>query len=250
MSPQYQALYLSPHLDDAALSCGGHIHARAMAGEAILIVTLMAGDPPATTGASGYVAALHERWQLAANAAEQRRAEDVVACRILGADYLHLSFPDCIYRGNPPFYQSDADIFGNIHPHEAGVMVTALAEAMTQLPTAAQIIAPLTVGNHVDHQLTRLAAERAFGNALSYYEEFPYVQKTGAVDAIIGNGADWQSIITPLTEANWAAKVESIAAFRSQLSTFFVDKDDIRRQIGENGRLIGGERLWTCKNSG
>jgi len=250
MSPEYQTLYLSPHLDDAALSCGGHIHARAMAGDAILIVTVMAGDPPAATGASDYVAALHERWQLAANAAEQRRAEDVAACTILGADYQHLPFPDCIYRGNPPFYQSDADIFGNIHPHEAGAMVATLAKAMTALPTARQIIAPLTVGNHVDHQLTRLAAERAFGDALFYYEEFPYVQRSGAVEAIIGNGDAWQPTTIPLNAADMVAKVEAIAAFRSQLSSFFADKDDIRRQIGENGRLIGGERLWRYQNSG
>jgi len=246
MSPQYQAIYLSPHLDDAALSCGGQIHARAMAGDAILIVTLMAGDPPPSTGSSDYVSALHERWQLAANAAEQRRAEDVNACRILGADHLHLQFPDCIYRGNPPFYKSDADIFGNIHPDEAGAMVIALAEAMAQLPTAAQIITPLTVGNHVDHQLTRLAAEAAFGDDLLYYEEFPYVQEDGAVEKVLGNTNEWQPITVPLNETNLTAKVKSIAAFRSQLSTFFADEVDIRRQIEENGRLRDGERLWKC----
>ncbi len=247
MSPQYQAIYLSPHLDDAALSCGGHIHARAMAGDAILIVTLMAGDPPPSTASSTYITELHERWQLAANAAEQRRAEDVAACRILGADHLHLPFPDCIYRGDPPFYQSDPDIFGDIHPHEAGAMVTALAEALAQLPTAVQIIAPLTVGNHVDHQLTRLAAERAFGNDLLYYEEFPYVQERNAVEKIIGKMGEWKPITIPLSKADWTAKVESIAAFRSQLSTFFADDADIERQIGENGRLTNGERLWKRK---
>ena len=244
MSLQYQAIYLSPHLDDAALSCGGQIHARVMGGDAILIVTLMAGDPPPSTASSIYIAELHERWQLAANVAEQRRAEDAAACRILGADHLHLPFPDCIYRGNPPFYQSDPDIFGVIHPHEKGTMVTALTEAMAQLPTAVQIIAPLTIGNHVDHQLTRLAAERAFGDDLLYYEEFPYVQESGAVAGIIGETDGWQPIIIPLNEADQTAKVDSIAAFRSQLSTFFADRADIRRQIGENGRLIGGERLW------
>ncbi len=248
MSPQYQAIYLSPHLDDAAFSCGGQIYARTQENERILIVTLMAGDPPQSGKPSAYIDALHERWQLAADAVEQRRAEDVEACRLLGADYLHLSFADCIYRmgegGKRPFSQSDDDIFGRIHPHEQKEMVAALAKAIAALPPCEQIFAPLTVGNHVDHQLTRLAAKAVFGDGLLYYEEYPYAREKGAVEAVIGKKEGWQSTIIPLNKTNMTAKIAAIAAFRSQLSTFFDDAADVERKMEEYGRFLGGERLW------
>ncbi len=81
----------------------------------------MAGSPDLTVD-SPYVAALHSRWELAGDAAALRRAEDEEACRILGADFLHLAVPDCIYRLDPvtgaPLYVSDDDIFGEMQPSE------------------------------------------------------------------------------------------------------------------------------------
>ena len=94
-----------------------------------------------------------------------RRAEDIAACQILGADWLHLTVPDCIYRFDPqsgsPLYQSDPDIFGDVHVAESG-LVQALVARLRSLPPAEQVIAPLTVGHHVDHLLTRNAAEEVW----------------------------------------------------------------------------------------
>ncbi|MGH2521295.1 MAG: PIG-L deacetylase family protein, partial [Anaerolineales bacterium] len=39
-------LYLSPHFDDAALSCGGTIHQQTRQGERAVVVTVCAGDSP------------------------------------------------------------------------------------------------------------------------------------------------------------------------------------------------------------
>ena len=70
----YDALYLSPHLDDAALSCGGQIAQATRRGARVLIVTVMAGDPPVDVE-NAYIASLHTRWELGRDAASQRRAE-------------------------------------------------------------------------------------------------------------------------------------------------------------------------------
>ncbi len=244
MSPQYQAIYLSPHLDDAAFSCGGQIHARTQQGERVLIVTLMAGDPPPSSGQSAYINALHERWQLAADAVAQRRAEDAAACRILGAEYLHLPFADCIYRMDGekrPFYQSDQDIFGTIHPQEQTELVARVEKAIASLPPSEQIFAPLTVGNHVDHQLTRIAAEIIFDGRLRYYDEYPYARKKGAVEAVIKQESGWNAAVIPLTKADTAAKIAAICAFRSQLSSFFENEADVAKKMEAYHRITGGE---------
>ena len=242
----YDALYLSPHLDDAALSCGGQIAQATRRGDRVLIVTVMAGDPP-VDAANDYIASLHARWELGRDAAAQRRAEDLAACVLLGADALHLDAPDCIYRLDPatgaPLYVSDADIFGDIH-HAEMSLVAHIAGLLRGLPAAAEAYAPLTVGHHVDHLLVRAAAEQVWGGALRYYEDYPYAQQPGKLDAVLGDAAGWRSTIIPLDAADLEAKCAAINAFRSQLSTFFAGRADLDAQVKGYAASVGGERVW------
>lgn len=241
----YEWIYLSPHLDDVALSCGGQIYAATQRGERVLIVTITAGDPVAAV--SDYAASLHTRWEVV-DATEARRQEDIAACEILGAEPLHWRIPDCIYRvdeAGKPFYLSDPDIFGEIAPAEM-VLVDQLAAQMRALPEARQIVAPLAVGHHVDHQLTRLAAEQAFGAlALLYYEDYPYSQQPGKLASIVEQeDTCWQAEVVAVDEEALQVKYAAIAAFRSQLSTFFRDRADLEAQVGGYIAQIGGERRW------
>ncbi|MEZ4677430.1 MAG: PIG-L family deacetylase [Caldilineaceae bacterium] len=221
MQSYYNAIYLSPHLDDVALSCGGQIAQRTAAGDNILIVSITAGDPP-NDQLSDYVQSLHDRWALVTDAVASRRAEDIAACRILGADWLHWDLPDCIYRYHPvtgaPFYRSDADIFGAVHPAEEPIVATLRAQ-MLALPRHGELIIPLTIGHHVDHTLTRTAAEAAFNLAdLRYYEDYPYAQQADALEKVIAPGdAGWRAAIIPLTEHALATKIQ--AEWRPSIAT-------------------------------
>ncbi len=251
-SHHYHAIYLSPHLDDVALSCGGTIARQIEGGDSVLIVTVMAGEPPIVQ-MSDYIRSLHDRWELEVNAVAARQEEDRVAAAILGADIRHWSIPDCIYRlsaiDGEPFYGSDADIFGDIHAEERS-LIDVIAAKIEALPRYDRLYAPLTLGHHVDHQLTRLAAEQAAGAALCYYEDYPYAQQPGALDEVIpADDPGWQAAVVPLTEAHLQTKVNAIYAFRSQLSTFFEDREDLQRQVFDYARQVGGERFWGWSRS-
>ena len=243
----YTAIYLAPHLDDAALSCGGQIARLTRAGQRVLIVTVMAGDPPTDTE-NDYIRSLHARWELERDATAQRRAEDIVACAHLGADHLHWPIADCIYRLDPatgqPLYVSDDDIFGDVHPAEQP-LVAEIAGLLRTLPAAGQVYAPLTIGHHVDHLLVTEAAQLAFGDDLRFYEDYPYAQQAGKLAAVIGDPpAGWAPAVIDLDARDLQAKIEAILAFRSQLSTFFTDRGDLERQVTGYAELVGGERLW------
>jgi LmbE family N-acetylglucosaminyl deacetylase len=243
----YNAIYLSPHLDDAALSCGGQIYERRQRGERVLIVTIAAGNAPAAP-LSELAQLHHERWQLVADTVQKRREEDRVACQILGADFRHWSLPDCIYRRHPetdrPLYTTLDAIFGPVHEAEEALMAS-LAQQMAELPPAETVIGPLTVGGHVDHQLTRQAAEICYGRSLTYYEDYPYVAMPGTLAQVIApDDPAWQSLVVPLSQAALRAKYRAIAAFASQLSSFFSDQADMEAQVGAYAAQVGGERLW------
>ncbi|MEW5987281.1 MAG: PIG-L family deacetylase [Chloroflexota bacterium] len=244
---RYEAIYLAPHLDDVALSCGGQVYQLTSAGYSVLIVTITAGDPAAVS-LSSFAQSLHDRWRLPPEAVVAgRRMEDAAACAVLGADYQHWDGLDAIYRRHPHtgefFYPSGEAIFGPLSAAEKELVET-MAHRLAQLPPAGRVVAPLTVGGHVDHQLTRRAAERCFGDSLLYYEDYPYAQMPGALETVVKGEGSWRPVVVPLTTAALQAKYQAIACYQSQLSTFFRDAADLEAQVGGYAQQVGGERLW------
>ena len=247
MSNYYDAIYLSPHLDDAALSCGGQIYQQTEAGKSVLVVTMTAGDPPAG-GFSLLADELHGRWRLSTDVVASRRREDAAACNILGAEYVHWDFLDCIYRRHPGsgqlLYTAEEQIFGHLHPAETA-LVDRVAGRIARLPEHETIYLPLTVGRHVDHQLL-LAAARELQQAEStrYYEDFPYVCAAGALAAALGDEADWEQQAMPLSPAALEARIEAIASYRSQIDILFGGLDQLRHEVVSQVTATGGERYW------
>ncbi len=247
MKSFYDAIYLSPHLDDAVLSCGGQIYQLTQTGHAALIVSIMAGDTP-TADLSEFAQSLHDRWEVAQDAVAVRREEDATASDLLGADYLHLDLLDCIYRSDPDsgeaLYATEEALFGDLHPAELTLAQT-LARTLANLPASGRVLAPLTAGHHVDHQLTRLAAELWLEpDKLLYYEEFPYVLAREAMPVDIAGEDTWRSQIIELSDEALAMRIEATACYRSQLSTFFRDRHDLVHTVSNFVQNAGGERIW------
>lgn len=249
--PHYNSIFLSSHLDDAILSCGGIIRRLTRAGQSGLIVSVLAGDPP-QGGLSDFALSLHTRWQLGNDAVARRRAEDVNACNLVGADWLHWPVPECIYRQNDMsgdhLYTSEESLFDSVKASEVG-LIAALARRIDSLPSFDALFAPLAAGNHVDHQLTRLAAELSLGPAaLTYYEDYPYAQNEGNIAAALDEKDSWRSEVIRLELADIDTKIGAIACYESQTSTFFRDHQDLAHQVGLYTRQVGGERLWFIAN--
>ncbi|MDD2921893.1 MAG: PIG-L family deacetylase, partial [Anaerolineales bacterium] len=108
-------IYISPHLDDAALSAGGLIYSQVRAGLDVEILTILSGFPP--DAISPFAQDLHRQWGIAAAAdlIRARRAEDTEAAKILGAKTIRLDYLDCIYRRGKNGNWLYADIF--VPPH-------------------------------------------------------------------------------------------------------------------------------------
>jgi LmbE family N-acetylglucosaminyl deacetylase len=262
MTDFYAHVYLSPHLDDAALSCGGLIHQQVMAGQRPLVITLFAGRPPTDVELSAFAQSQHARWGDPGDIVATRWAEDQAALAALGADYLRLDYPDCIYRGqghtSEPvpnggprwFYTSEEAIFGRAHPAEEALPAE-LADTLTEfIPPGdgVTLYAPLTVGNHVDHQLAFAAALflKAQGWQIRLYEDYPYAETEGAVsEALAAQGVGhWQMMTVPLADDDLTAKVEAIACYASQLDTLFDSPEAMPGRVRSYAARIGGERLW------
>jgi LmbE family N-acetylglucosaminyl deacetylase len=247
-------LFVSPHLDDAVLSCGGLIHQLHQQGKIATILTVMAGDPPDPLPETPLVRELHARWEIGENPVAVRREEDRAAAQILGAQATFLSIPDCIYRtadGVALYPNDDEDIFGPIHTDDpARSALAATGSACIDQNTV--LYAPLGIGHHVDHRLVRdWILNRSAGRtgAKLFYEDYPYCEDPSATrEALDHFPIALESEVIPLTPEDFTAKCAAIAAYQSQISSFWGSLDEMRDRIRQhllqtgNGRLA--ERYW------
>jgi LmbE family N-acetylglucosaminyl deacetylase len=239
-------IYLSPHLDDAVLSCGGRIANQVRAGHPARIVTVFAGEPLLREGSAP------SRELMTLGAASQvsvgeRRLEDERACSLLGAEYAHWSFLEAAYRLDPStgraLYRNQAELFGAPHPQDEGLLEDVAAQ-LRELPPKACIVAPLGIGGHVDHVITRRSAERVWGRELAYYEDFPYAQKWGALSRALRPRTCWRSKAIRLTAQDIELKCQAIAQHASQAWILFKDYPDMKRKVARYAFRRRGECYW------
>lgn len=238
-------IYLSPHLDDIAYSCGGLVWQQTQAGNTVEIWTICAGDPP--EGALSTLADEHHaRWGVGPEAVAIRREEDKQACQILGAVPRHFQVPDAIYRLHPGrengIYQSFNAVFGSLHPGEQNLVEEISQDLTSILPENAAIVAPLTLGGHVDHRLTLAVAKKSM-KPLLYYADFPYVKDhPDQLSALVPAEAEVQ--VYKISQPAMRCWGDAVAAHASQLSTFWSGEADMRIDLQTYVDSQRGLRLW------
>lgn len=248
----YQHIYLSPHFDDAALSCGGAIMRQRSQGQRVLVVTVCSGTPPPDAPLNLLAQQFHAEWSLAhEQVIVTRHHEDAAAMERIDADYFYLDLLDAIYR--LPGYDSREVLFaGRLLPDDPlpEQIRTAIESFFARTPQAT-IYCPLAIGGHVDHQATFQACElfAREGRSVVFYEDVPYVLEPGSGEqrrAAVGALADDVLEIGPWLDEKLAA----IAAYDSQLVALFGSRDAMREAIAGYAHALGAadgtyaERQW------
>jgi LmbE family N-acetylglucosaminyl deacetylase len=238
-------IYLSPHFDDVALSCGGLVWEQVRAGDSVSIWTVCAGSIPEGE-LSPFAIELHTRGDTGRDATTQRRQEDIHSCQRLGASYRYFTIPDCIYRHHPQtgefMYASEAALNGPLQPGDDLTIIAYRENLKLNLLPDALIVCPLGLGNHVDHQLTRLAAE-GLDSSLWYYADYPYILHSK--EKLLSMAQEgWLSQVFPISQDGLVAWQDSIAAHASQISTFWMDEHVMRMAVSDYLGENLGIRLW------
>lgn len=245
LKAEYDHLYLSPHLDDIVLSCGGLIRKQTLAGERVLVATLFAGIP-SYEHLSPFARFLHLLWGRHPDPVGHRRQEDRAALSRLGAEPLHLDFLDALYRGPQKSpYRSNKSLFGAIHPQDEKLHLE-LASAIEEVAKRQgkpPLYAPLAVGHHVDHQIARKAADslRQRGYPVTYYEDFPYVEEEEALLLALGDREEWSPTLEGIADTI-EEKIEAIALYASQIFMLFRTKETMERRVRAYASSLAPER--------
>lgn len=236
-------IYISPHFDDAVLSCGGAIHEQILQGIPVEIWTICAGDAPPGE-ISPLIQVIHFQWgtDSAEEAVRLRTAEDNAAAARLGADTCHFSIPDCIYRRTP---QGELlyieDIFGPRHPADKDLPGEISAVIEEELLQEDIIVCPLGIGGHVDHLIVREAVE-GLHRPLRYYADIPYLLRHP--ESLPAAVADMQPESIPVSDAGLQAWQDAIAAYQTQIKILFETEAQMRQAIQEYWGQEKSIRLW------
>jgi LmbE family N-acetylglucosaminyl deacetylase len=152
----YDVVYLSPHPDDAVFSAGGAIALDVRAGLRVGVATIFS-----RTGDGTHI---------------ERAEEDRRAIRYLYSSRIDLGFDDAPVRSER--YRKPGFLLGPLGDGEAALVEK--VRAAIQSLGAPRIVAPLGVGEHVDHQVVYTAATQLDGD-VAFYEDVPYALEPFAV---------------------------------------------------------------------
>ncbi|RYJ03931.1 MAG: PIG-L family deacetylase [Acetobacteraceae bacterium] len=167
-----RALAVSPHLDDAAFSCGGTLARLARSGWEVTVATVFTRSVPAPTGFA-LACQLDKGLPADVDYMALRRAEDAAACAALGARPVWLDFAEAPHRG----YADAAALFAA--PRAEDDVLASLCARFGDLMEGAPdlILAPQAIGGHVDHVLVALALRLvlpAGAPPVLWWTDFPY----------------------------------------------------------------------------
>lgn len=236
-------IFISPHLDDVALSVGGIVNNLVNNKIDTEIWTFFSGSPD-DENLSDFALSLHKRWKLPLDAPKIRRLEDKKACATLGARYKHFNIPDCIYRKDQegiPIVREEEDLYQPIPPSQQFLVNKISDEINRKTTTDDIIVSPMAIGNHIDHRIIVAAITKVSPHSILFYEDFPYIVNSHS------SPIDY-SKLTPnkfdLQVENIKTWHEAIAAYQSQISTFWKNTNRMKEEIFEFASRGGGKNLW------
>ncbi len=204
---------LSPHLDDAVLSCWSLLTGE----EDVFVLNVFTGAPAAGSGVRWW-----DRMTGAADSAVrmgERLEEDRAALALAGREALGLGLLEAQYRDR----NETPDLFGSIS---------------SALPPGCTVFAPAAMGEHDDHALVRDVALALFrsGVAVTLYADLPHAIVRGWPSWVAGaagiprvdtewelalrgaglNGNATDARVHQLDADSLARKIEALRAYATQ----------------------------------
>lgn len=223
--------FISPHLDDAALSAGGLIAELSSATKVtvVSVFTSPGDDSRITLSARRHLSACGYGDSGALFRA--RRSEDRLASLSLGAESVHLGFVDALWRKKKanrfiaaagkafpslvhlyPTYRWHV-VSGRMHPEDSALAEKLKRTLIGMIPDEATVFCPAGYGGHVDHLLVREACEEAFSRLILWLD-YPYLlNKARGWELPSGKSSAWSE--------NASLKLRAVEGYKSQFKGLF-----------------------------
>lgn len=252
-------VYLSPHFDDALISCGGAVAAAVDHGRPVLVATVFGGAMPDGFVPGSLVRWLHRACGSGADLVARRRREDAAALAHLGVPGIALDHPEAAYRLRPDGTPNrSGDLWLDPLPGESALLDALADDLERALPgRMSSVHVPLGLGGHRDHRLTRLAGEAVAarrGADVVWYEDLPYAARGGS-GFLRAATADLVPWLHELSGPDLRRKFDALGEYATQVRMIWGSRGAMERELTWYGRAIsdgatGDERAEAAANPG
>lgn len=202
-----QAIFVSPHLDDAIFSAGAMIIKLRQLGYecTVLNVFSQAGKLPQTLSAKAFLGQIGQ--SSAEVLYEMRRKEDALALEEIGAKVIMMDKVEALWRKKKQpsafsqiFGQMLPELLhiyptykfhiasGKIAPEDLASIPRLRAEIQSYCSKGAVVFCPLGIGGHIDHVIVRKACE-GLSNPVIYWSDIPYVVRPNRIESDVDTNA-------------------------------------------------------------
>lgn len=222
-------IVISPHFDDAVLSCGGLL--LALSGKVdltIVNVFTKAHGGPYTLSARKFLKDSHEDND-AIRLYQSRFEEDREALSKIKVKIINLGLQEALFRkkNKQHFLGNVLPEFDHVYPtyrwHITKTIasndpaVSQLKKALKDLPSKNEFIfAPYGIGDHADHKVVRQVCEELFPSVI-LYSDFPYNVRSNEY------GFEGEKMISYTLQPDFAQKNKLIQLYRTQFQGLFPD---------------------------
>jgi LmbE family N-acetylglucosaminyl deacetylase len=184
---KYDALFFSPHIDDAIFSCGGLILKLLKKKRKIAVVNIFtkANDHKLKTGSIKKELKKYNFKSAKKLYSSRKRSEKEIAKKI-NIDVFFLDFEDGLFRKNKDefLYPNYECLFsGKINKDEKDIFEKIKAKVLPYIENCnkkTEIYLPLGVGKHIDHIITKKVVKKLGKNLNTFlWEDVPYSNNIG-----------------------------------------------------------------------
>ena len=239
-------IFISPHLDDAVLSCCLLLENLKEANKQVSIITVFTNAtlPPYTNDALNFVN--KSGYQFADLLFQARKEENIKVLKFLKLNYRHLDFTDAAFRKTklnkkfqakqifPMFTPQRMFVYPNFKKLFSGKVSILDNELIKKLKVIIRkqvkelklkkilIVAPLGIGGHVDHIIIRqLARELKF--RVLFWSDFPYNTHKKLVEGFFSKEKGFEQLFT-IKVPEKTEKYKVIKFYKSQIPVLFPEK--------------------------
>ncbi len=231
---------LSPHCDDASFSLGVALRSWSAASIKLQVLNFFTQ--------SAY--APHSSAQTVGEISTAREEEDRKALAFIhsGIQVISLNLLDAPLRLRLPFSQiTQEESSLRITPQE----LSDLSQTIQQHCTGSLVVAPLGLGNHVDHLAVLRAACNSLAPAvLAFYEDLPYATWTSSSD--LQARLEWIEGMRGTPLEPFLVQSQDAVQQKRQLAGFYQSQITAEEadNIARHAKIYdNGERIWTPVNS-
>jgi len=209
----YDHVYVSPHFDDVAASCSGRIFKQVHQGESVLVVTVFTRAVPHGSKTLSKTLKSVLNYQ-------RRREEDQKAMQRMGVDYLWLEYPEILFRNQKPWARYWPHYHTTPSNRTLCDKLTRKFHEICRRTHCADLILPLGVGQHMDHQIIFQAGVTLLHGQdhpfrIVFYEEIPYALFPFLlIYRLKKTGVGYTSFCRPYQQTGSPGQLSAKAAFR------------------------------------